>query len=497
MTGKLEDEIRTALLPGAPDDDTRAAWARAALDRRPEPHRRLHPLWPALAAAALLTAVFWPRTEPVPAPPPVAQADDDEEQDEAAQRLKSTSVDEQRVANTAYLAEAEKRDVLKDARKGQWVIVTGGDSLRMANSLEDALAWADKLYPEAKHRFLFPIANDMFSRGDVIVDRAPVALGTAGSWFFQNVGIEAKGLKEIALEVGGETMKFRVDPESAAPLVLPAGKSFPRFEIPGRMILEDLDRSWLSFRRQFVHVRNDARGIDEWTEVVAAESKDRYAPGNWLAVRLGGFVFHALRKDPAETAAEEGDSLLVLRFREGSTGYLNELFDGVEIEHSSQFAVPRAKRTVLQHYDEKGKLVAELDLPDASAKTRAALREFLRADAPAGLLDLLNELRRGKGVAPLAADKVLAKAAQAHADEMARLGYYGHVSPVPDNRSPNDRLRQAGWGAGRVFWELLAQADSADAALRSWKEKDLLGRGFTVAGVGRNGRYFVLLLGAR
>ena len=91
------------------------------------------------------------------------------------------------------------------------------------------------------------------------------------------------------------------------------------------MILEDLDRSWLSFRRYFVRVRNEALGIDEWTEVIGAASKDRYAPGNWLAVRLGTHVFHALRKDPVETAAEEGDTLVVLRFRDGSTGYLNEL----------------------------------------------------------------------------------------------------------------------------------------------------------------------------
>jgi hypothetical protein len=79
---------------------------------------------------------------------------------------------------------------------------------------------------------------------------------------------------------------------------------------------------------------------------------------------------------------------------------------------------------------------------------------------------------------------------------MARLGYYGHFSPVPANRSPDDRVRNAGWDGGRAYKELLAQADSADAAFRSWEAKDLLDRSFTVAGVGRNGRYFVLLLGA-
>ncbi len=103
---------------------------------------------------------------------------------------------------------------------------------------------------------------------------------------------------------------------------------------------------------------------------------------------------------------------------------------------------------------------------------------------------------RRNGAAPLVADKVLTKAAQGHADEMARLGYYGHVSPVPDHRSPDDRVRNAGWERGRAYQELLAQADSPEQALRSWKAKDLLGATFKVAGVGHNGRYFVLLLGA-
>lgn len=498
MTRKLEDEIRAALRSGAPDEDTRAEWARAALARGPVPRQRLHPLWPAVAAAALLAALFWPRDEPEAEPsgpvPPPAQAGDGKD-DEAARRLESTSVAEQRAANVAYLADAEKRGVLGDPRKGTWVIVTGGDSLRIAKSLEDALAWADRLYPEAKHRFLFPVVNDMFSRGDVIVDRGPVAPGTAGSWFFQNVGVEAKDRKEIELEVGGETMTFRVDPESMAPLILPAGKSFPRFEIPGRMILEDMDRSWLGYRRYFVRVRSGKLGIDAWTEVVGAASTDRYAPGNWLAVCLGGHVFHALRRSPVETAAEEGDSLLVLRFREGSTEYLNELFEDIEIGHSSQFAVPQAKRTVLQYYDRKGKLVEELALPDASADTKRALRKLVEVRSPPGLLDLLNELRRKSGVAPLAADKVLTKAAQGHADEMARLGYYGHFSPVPAHRSPDDRVREAGWRRGRAYQEFLAQAGSPAEALRSW-EGNVLVKRYTVAGVGRRGRYFVLLLGA-
>jgi len=366
---KLEDEVRDALRQRAPDDDTRAAWARAALERAPA-RRRIRPLWPAVAAAAILAVWLWPR-EKAPQkdiPPPDAAAD------EAARRLNSTSVDEQRAANLKFLEEARKRDTLKNAKERHWVVVVGGDSLRVAK--EPAVAWADELYPEAKHRFLLPVGRGKHVSGDVIVDRAPVAPATAGSWFFQNTGIEAEG--ELELEVNGRTVAVRVDKESSAPLVLPAGVAFPKFEIPGRMILEDMDRNWRSFRRYYVRVRCDEPKLDKWTEVIGAESAEPYAPGHWVAVRLGGHVFHALRRDPKEQAAMEDKPLLVLRFKEGSTKYLNELFERVEIDGYAQRAVPKGKKTVLQRYHRDGRLAEELTLPDAAPETLSALRAFLR-----------------------------------------------------------------------------------------------------------------------
>ncbi len=61
------------------------------------------------------------------------------------------------------------------------------------------------------------------------------------------------------------------------------------------------------------------------------------------------------------------------------------------------------------------------------------------------LVDLLNGYRRAAGVAAVSKDEVLARAAAAHAAEMERLGYYGHFSPTPGRRSPDDRLAREGW----------------------------------------------------
>ena len=115
---------------------------------------------------------------------------------------------------------------------------------------------------------------------------------------------------------------------------------------------------------------------------------------------------------------------------------------------------------------------------------------------------LLNGYRCAAGVAAVSKSEALARAAAAHAAEMARFGYYGHFSPVPGNRSPDDRLAQQGWPADRRYFELLAAEDSAEAALEAWKAKPAYDRALLdpecdAFGVARSGQLWVLLLGLR
>jgi len=115
-------------------------------------------------------------------------------------------------------------------------------------------------------------------------------------------------------------------------------------------------------------------------------------------------------------------------------------------------------------------------------------------------VDLLNGYRRAAGVAMVSRDEVLARAAAAHVAEMERMGYWGHFSPTPGNRTPDDRLAQEGWPADRRYYELLAAVDSAEEALAAWKANPAYDRalhdpGVDVVGMARRGRYWVLLLG--
>lgn len=56
-----------------------------------------------------------------------------------------------------------------------------------------------------------------------------------------------------------------------------------------------------------------------------------------------------------------------------------------------------------------------------------------------------NGYRLIHGLVPFEVERHLCAAAQGHAEEMAKLGYFAHESPVAENRSWNGRIRNAGY----------------------------------------------------
>jgi hypothetical protein len=128
------------------------------------------------------------------------------------------------------------------------------------------------------------------------------------------------------------------------------------------------------------------------------------------------------------------------------------------------------------------------------------------------LAALLDEHRSGLALPDFAWDARLCAAAVLHVEEMNRLGYCSHFSPVPGNRSPGDRLAKQGWPKERRYVELLAKADTAQAALdailaNAESAAYLADPAFKCAGVAESGDYsqfrrdssahcWVVLLGA-
>lgn len=102
------------------------------------------------------------------------------------------------------------------------------------------------------------------------------------------------------------------------------------------------------------------------------------------------------------------------------------------------------------------------------------------------MLKLLNGERARVGLQPLAADSRLQAVARAHSEEMLKLGYFAHDSPV--SGSPSDRLQAAGISFD-VAGENLAYAPTVDIAHRGLMNSpghraNILSPDYTRVGIG-------------
>lgn len=102
------------------------------------------------------------------------------------------------------------------------------------------------------------------------------------------------------------------------------------------------------------------------------------------------------------------------------------------------------------------------------------------------MLELLNDARASDGLQPLAPDPRLQSVARAHSEEMLKLGYFAHNSPV--SGSPSDRLQAAGISF-RVAGENLAYAPTVEIAHRGLMNSpghraNILSPDFTRVGIG-------------
>ena len=132
---------------------------------------------------------------------------------------------------------------------------------------------------------------------------------------------------------------------------------------------------------------------------------------------------------------------------------------------------------------------------DSGELYRAVMDEIVR---------LSNIEREKNGAPPLSADRNLETAATGHSEEMARMSYFSHDSPVAGRASPGDRIKLSGINP-RMTGENIAKFGSypvatlAENAVIGWMNspphrRNLLDPNFTHIGIGvaRNGRTFYL-----
>ncbi len=112
---------------------------------------------------------------------------------------------------------------------------------------------------------------------------------------------------------------------------------------------------------------------------------------------------------------------------------------------------------------------------------------------------LLNGLRAQQGLAPMTESRKLTKAAQTHAKDMARNGFFSHEGS--NGSSVGDRVRKQGYGFCFVAENIAKGQASEQEVMQSWvnssgHRKNMLNRNAAEYGLARaSGNIWVLVLG--
>ena len=93
-----------------------------------------------------------------------------------------------------------------------------------------------------------------------------------------------------------------------------------------------------------------------------------------------------------------------------------------------------------------------------------------RGTGEPGALELINDLRHGKGLPPLVVSPELTRAAQMQAAHLARTGKLDHIGP--DGSTPLDRTRMAGYKPTMAAENIAGGQSTIAAAVRSWRESE-------------------------
>ena len=119
------------------------------------------------------------------------------------------------------------------------------------------------------------------------------------------------------------------------------------------------------------------------------------------------------------------------------------------------------------------------------------------------IVGLSNKEREKQGAPPLSVDRYLEEAALGHSEEMARLNYFSHTSPVEGRESSAKRIKLTGCNA-RKMGENLAFSSYpfntlAERTVQGWMNspghrRNLLDPSFTHIGIGvakGNGKHYI------
>jgi len=105
---------------------------------------------------------------------------------------------------------------------------------------------------------------------------------------------------------------------------------------------------------------------------------------------------------------------------------------------------------------------------------------------------ITNEYRMMMGRRALLIDDRLVKTARGHCEEMQRLGYFSHFSPVPERRTPDLRAKLEGYEGSAISENIHRGSGAPEGAHNGWTHssghhRNLLQRFWTEMGTGQSG----------
>jgi hypothetical protein len=123
----------------------------------------------------------------------------------------------------------------------------------------------------------------------------------------------------------------------------------------------------------------------------------------------------------------------------------------------------------------------------SSLVARQSSTKFLAAVVPAEVISLTNEERISNSVGNLAPSELLTKAAQAKAEDMAKVGYFSHTGP--DGKEPWEWIKEAGYeyqyAGENLAVRFIDSRDVVDAWMVSPSHRANIVKGvYTMIGVG-------------
>lgn len=163
---------------------------------------------------------------------------------------------------------------------------------------------------------------------------------------------------------------------------------------------------------------------------------------------------------------------------------------------------------VLKNHVEGSFLLPQRERFDVTRKAAAEMAAVEKANADCGrwasgpmkaFATILNKERCIMGMIPLRLEEKLSDATRGHSEDMARLGFFAHKSPVEGKKTPWDRAKLAGFEGSGAGENIFMGSTSPDAAYSAWFGSDghrfIMFGGGNVLGVGIAGNHWTMMTG--